>query len=91
MTPEQRALKAALGYIERNSPHLVRDEIRTLVSERDELASRVRELEGALRVARDNVADWGGYIGAYFQAKHDLEGDLAAIDAALNASIGPTP
>ena len=48
MRTEQLALKAALGYVERNTPHLVRDEIRTLVSERDELASRVRELEGAL-------------------------------------------
>ena len=49
MTSSQLLRHAAIGYIERNTPHLVRDEIRTLVSERDELASRVRELEANAR------------------------------------------
>ena len=48
--PERLALNAALGYVERNTPQLVRDEIRSLAAERDELASRVADLEvGATR------------------------------------------
>ena len=76
MTLEQKALKAVIGYIERNTPHLVRDEIRTLVSERDELASRVRELEGALCQISDMIYDsWtNGAIAKQIA------------DAALNAS-----
>ena len=60
--------------------------IRALVSERDALAGRVRELEVALRDARVNMADWASYAGSYFHQKYDLAGDLAAIDAALIAS-----
>ena len=55
--PERLALSAALRYIERNTPQLVRDEISTLVSERDALAVRVRELEGALREVEVFMSD----------------------------------
>lgn len=43
------ALTAALGYVERNTPQLVRDEIRSLSAERDELASRVKELQAEVQ------------------------------------------
>jgi hypothetical protein len=42
------ALTAALGYVERNTPQLVRDEIRSLAAERDKLAKRVAALESAV-------------------------------------------
>lgn len=43
----------------------------------------VEEMRVALKDARDAIADWGSYAGEYFQAKHDLLGDLAKIDAVL--------
>jgi hypothetical protein len=51
--------------------------------EKDE---RIAELETALRVARENVVEWAGYASDYFREKHDLAGDLQAIDAALTSS-----
>jgi hypothetical protein len=46
--------------------------------------ARVRELESALRRARDDMDGWAAYASEYFHEKHDLAGDLAAIDAALD-------
>jgi chromosome segregation ATPase len=40
-------------------------------------------LREALKRARESMADWGSYASEYFQQKHDLQGDLDAIDAAL--------
>ena len=42
--------------------------------------ARLRE---ALREALDDVADWGSYASPYFQAKHDLQGDIDKYKAAL--------
>jgi hypothetical protein len=51
-----------------------------------ELALANREnakLRSALREARDCIETWGAQADAYLQEKHDLAGDLAAIDAIL--------
>ena len=45
-------------------------------------------LAEALREARAMVEDWAGYASEYFQDKHDLQGDLAKLDAALAAQQG---
>lgn len=47
------------------------------------LEAKVGRLEETLQLARDLVEDWAGYAGEYFQKKHNLEGDLALLDAAL--------
>jgi uncharacterized protein YigA (DUF484 family) len=46
--------------------------------------ARVRVLTEALRRAREDMEGWAEYASEYFREKHDLAGDLAAIDAALN-------
>lgn len=48
-----------------------------------QLSDRAERLAEALREARDMVEDWAGYASEYFQDKHDLQGDLAKLDAAL--------
>jgi predicted nucleic acid-binding Zn-ribbon protein len=50
----------------------------------DELMARVRALESALRRAREDMEGWAEYASEYFREKHDLAGDLDAIDAALD-------
>jgi hypothetical protein len=45
---------------------------------------RIAELEAALREAREDLESWGAYASNYFQEKHDLQSDLARIDAVLN-------
>jgi len=50
------------------------------------LTDRVSELEQALREARANMEDWGNYAPEYFQEKHGLERDLAAIDEVLGGA-----
>lgn len=49
-----------------------------------EAADRIAELEQCLKEARANMEDWGGYVPEYFQQKHGLAEDLAAIDRALS-------
>jgi hypothetical protein len=39
----------------------------------------------ALKQAKDAVSDWGSYASEYFQKKHDLQGDLDAIQAQITA------
>jgi hypothetical protein len=39
----------------------------------------------ALKQAKDAVSDWGSYASDYFQKKHDLQGDLDAIQAQITA------
>lgn len=48
-----------------------------------QLSADKARLREALVEARECVASWGGYASSYFQEKHDLEGDIARIDAAL--------
>lgn len=49
----------------------------------ERMRRRAEQLEDALREAREMVEDWAGYASEYFQAKHDLQGDLAKLDAVL--------
>ena len=43
----------------------------------------VERLRAALVDAKEAVQSWGAYADSYFQEKHDLAGDIAAIDAIL--------
>ncbi len=47
------------------------------------LRAENERLRTALRDARECVQAWSGYASEYFREKHDLAGDLARIDAAL--------
>lgn len=47
-----------------------------LIRQRDELLASLKE-------ARELVEDWGAYAPAYMQEKHDLEGDMNKLDAAI--------
>lgn len=52
----------------------------------DEIASFKRQFEGmveALEDAIDCVQAWSSYASDYFKDKHDLEGDLTRLNAAL--------
>ena len=54
-----------------------RDDIESdLTKQRDELLASLKE-------ARELVEDWGAYAPAYMQEKHDLEGDMNKLDAAI--------
>lgn len=46
-----------------------------------------KRLRAALREARDCIESWGAQADAYLQEKHDLAGDLAAIDSALGREV----
>jgi len=46
-------------------------------------AARIAELEGALEEAIESVEEWSAYASDYFKEKHDLEGDLSRLRAAL--------
>lgn len=52
------------------------EHLRALKQQRDELLA-------ALKNARELVEDWGAYAPAYMQEKHDLQGDLDKLDAAI--------
>lgn len=53
--------------------------------ERELVAAEAREkrLREALAEAIDSVESWAAYATEYFQEKHDLAGNLAALRAAL--------
>jgi len=57
-----------------------REEYRKKIAE---LAAENEKLRAALRDARECVQAWAAYASEYFRDKHDLAGDLARIDAAL--------
>lgn len=52
------------------------EELKRVSKQRDELLA-------ALKDARELVEDWGAYAPAYMQEKHDLEGDMNKLDAAI--------
>lgn len=52
------------------------EHLKSLNRQRDELLA-------ALKEARELVDDWGAYAPAYMQEKHDLQGDLDKLDAAI--------
>lgn len=64
--------RAVLAFEQISTPSLVLE----LIRQRDELLS-------ALKEARELVEDWGAYAPAYMQEKHDLEGDMNKLDAAI--------
>lgn len=47
------------------------------------LQARVKVLEDALKVAADDIQEWGGYASDYFQKKWNLKADVDAARAAL--------
>jgi hypothetical protein len=55
-----------------------------------ELMQENERLREALREAKDRIVEWAGYASPYFREKHDLEGDLAHIDAALKGDSDGT-
>ena len=58
-------------------------DVEMLVGHIAALESDNARLREALREALDDVADWGSYASPYFQAKHDLQGDIDKYKAAL--------
>ena len=71
------------GYIA-NSRYIAsanQDTILELIRQRDELLA-------ALKDAREMVSDWAGYASPYFQEKHDIDGDLKKLDAAITKAEG---
>jgi hypothetical protein len=56
--------------------------------DRDQLERQRDELRTALERAREDMESWAAYADEYFREKHDLAGDLAAIDKALEKSNG---
>jgi hypothetical protein len=51
-----------------------------------ELRRQRDTLRAALVQAREDMREWAGYVDEYYLKKWDFAGDLAAIDAALEAS-----
>jgi len=58
------------------------EELKRVTKQRDELLA-------ALKEARELVEDWGAYAPAYMQEKHDLEGDMNKLDAAIANAEAP--
>ena len=76
-TEDAQEIAHGLGRIYQDT---AADMLRSLVAERDELASRVRELEGCLRWVH-------GYLTTYcVPGKAHIAHAFTKIDAALNAS-----
>ncbi len=73
LDPKNEAIDPDLDYIEHHPKRLEADKVR---QQRDELLA-------ALKDARELVDDWGAYAPAYMQEKHDLQGDLDKLDAAI--------
>lgn len=55
--------------------------------ERDALRAQLEAARLALIDAVGCIDDWGGYASEYFRVKHDHEGDMARITAAIDAAI----
>jgi hypothetical protein len=55
----------------------------------DQLEKQRDELLASLKEARELVEDWGAYAPAYMQEKHDLEGDMNKLDAAIARAEAP--
>ena len=59
-----------------------------LQDERDTLRTRNQALREALKDATDEIESWGAYASEYFQAKHDLAGNVAKFRAIIQAEGG---
>ncbi len=60
---------------------ITHDDIRKLQEENE-------RLRAALHEAVDEIEAWGSYASPYFREKHDLEGTLSELRAALGESKG---
>lgn len=67
-----RACWDDLAYIAAANPAAVLE----LIRQRDELLESLKD-------AREMVSDWAGYASPYFQEKHDIDGDMKKLDAAI--------
>jgi hypothetical protein len=65
------------------TPQTQTEKLRTRITE---LERQRDELRAALVQAREDMREWAGYVDAYYLDKWNFAGDLAAIDAALEAS-----
>jgi hypothetical protein len=57
-----------------------------LVRQRDALREALERAALSLENQQDTIACWGAYASAYFQRKHDLEGDIESVRVAANAA-----
>lgn len=57
----------------------------TIIAQRDAAWTSTERLEAALLDAVECVEHWSAYASDYFKDKHDLEGDLTRLRAALSA------
>jgi hypothetical protein len=64
---------------------LVSDWMPAVLETIEALQRREGVLAAALRDARAALVDWAAYVPEWAVEKHDLAGDLAAIDEALGA------
>jgi len=62
------------------------DDVIARVDECMDLRRQRDDLRTALVQAREDMIGWAAYADEYFRDKHNLAGDLAAIDAALEKS-----
>lgn len=68
-----------LNYVAAANPAAVLE----LIAEIERVSKQRDELLEALKDAREMVSDWAGYASPYFQEKHDIDGDLEKLDAAI--------
>jgi LPS O-antigen subunit length determinant protein (WzzB/FepE family) len=84
--PENQALKKENEQLH-NAIASLEEEIRNRAAEKEQLKSKqtaeIERLHEALSIAKESIIEWGAYASAYFQEKHDLAGDIAAVDAAM--------
>lgn len=52
------------------------------------LIAAAPDLLEELREARDSILGWAAYASEYFKDKHDLDGDIARIDAVIAKATG---
>jgi hypothetical protein len=64
-------------------------QVRDTCSRAEAAEAQVARLTEALKEARELVESWAGYAPDYFREKHDLDGDLARLDAAIKRNPGP--
>lgn len=61
-------------------------DVQELLAAAQRMSERVRVLREALADAIVCVQDWGLYASPYFIEKHDLNGDIERLRAALEAT-----
>ena len=64
------------------------DVVLSMIAEIDRLRTQNQALREALKDATDEIESWGAYASEYFQAKHDLAGNVAKFRAIIQAEGG---